>query len=133
MAVNLRDYDWQTAAERLATVFGERPIRISDSGKQALICAEQTVMAICKVYGEDPQVSIHLRASLLPSAAGYITAVIGVVVPITIDEMFEYDYSGKLLSGDAAVEFAANNIKDLWFGFKDKKTGPKHNRPRFLS
>lgn len=133
MSINLKNYDWTKATERLAAALGDNPLRISDNGKQALICSDEKVVAIAKVYGDDGYVSVHLRASLLPTTAGYISAILGVVIPINIDDMFEYDYDGKLLAGETAVNFASDNIKDLWFGFKEKKTGSKHNRPQFLN
>lgn len=130
---DLKKYRWNLIEANLSKVFGDNTIKMSDSGTQALVCKGDTVMAIVKIYDDENSVSVHLRASLLPIASGYICATLGKVMPIIIDEMFEYDYDGKMLAGSDAIDFASKNIKDLWYGFKEKKTGEKHKRPKFLS
>lgn len=134
MALNLRQFKWHDAEEALKKFLNERPLRISDDGNQALLCnLEEKVVAILKIYKDEDFVSLHLRASLTPSLAGYISAIVGVVVPMTIDEMFEYNFDGDMVIGNDALSFAADNIHDLWFGFKDKKTGKKFDRPELLN
>lgn len=132
MGINLKNYDWDGANDALSD-FDERSIRVADSGLQALIHDGDYVMGILKIYEGEKNVCLHLRASVQPQVAGYLAAVIFAVVPLVLDTVFEYNHNGDMLTGQDALEFAANNIKELWFGFDDKKVGSEYDRPDFLN
>jgi len=133
MQLDLNGVDWQHAKEALDKIFGERSLSIGENGRQGTVSSEDYLMAILKVYNDEDYLSLHLRASLIPTAAAYIAAILGVATRIIIDECFEYDFDGNLLTGERALKFASENIKDLWFGFEQKKTGEKFKRPEHLN
>lgn len=135
MDKDIRSLDWSHAIDALSKhLHPVKPLRFGDSGDQALVLdADSSVMAIIKVYPDENFLSLHIRASCIPSLSAYIAAIVSTVAAITVDEMFDYNYTGDMLTGNEALSFAADNIRELWFGFEKKKTGKHNDRPNFLN
>jgi hypothetical protein len=112
-------------------VLGPKTLSIDEGGLGAMIQKNGLVVALLQVVtGTDDTLAISFRASTPPITVALISTHLNKVYKIELDQCFEFDHNGDLITGPLARRFFAENSLLLLYGEKQKSKDSTNVRPK---